>query len=205
MAYMGPSTRSRILVHLRTQQAASVRELTRWLSMTGANIRHHLGVLEQSGLVEVIGQQRQGRGRPRNIYGLSRQVLGDGLDQLASVLLEEWLENLPQGGREDGLRSVASRLSANFHGSATDPLAKRLIEVVKFLNQNHYQARWEAGPGGASLLLGHCPFLAIIARHPELCRVDAHLIGNCLSSTPVQIARLERTGLGLAQCIFLIR
>src|SRR5512139_2095638 len=94
------TSRLRILEYLRQHQTASVRELGRVLGNTGANIRHHLSVLESNDLVEVIGLRREGRGRPVNLYGLSRHVLGDGLDELCGVLLSERLGNMPEMERE---------------------------------------------------------------------------------------------------------
>jgi len=201
---MKPTTRLRILDFLRKQQTASVLELSRALGMTRANIRHHLVVLESNDLVEMVGQRRQGKGRPENVYGLSRRVLGDSLDELASALLAEWLGGLPEGKQEAGLRSVAGRLGSAYSGGREGPLVKRLAEVVRFLNSRHYQARWEAGAAGARLILGHCPFLAIIERHPELCRVDALLLEGCLGQAVSQTAKLERAGQGLPQCVFVV-
>lgn len=201
---MKPTTRLRILDFLRKQQTASAIELSRALGLTRANIRHHLVVLESNDLVEVVGQRRQGKGRPGNIYGLSRRVLGDSLDELASALLTEWLGGLPEEAREAVLRSVAGRLGSAYSGAGVQPLTRRLAETVRFLNTRHYQARWEAGAAGARLILGHCPFLTVIERHPELCRVDAFLLEGCLGQAVSQTAKLERTGAGLPQCVFVI-
>ncbi len=202
---MKPTTRLRILEYLRKQQTASALDLSRALGMTRANIRHHLVVLEHNELVEVVGQHREGKGRPENIYGLSRRVLGDGLDELSSALLEEWLGVLPEREREAGLRSLAGRMGAGFGGEQTGPLPKRLNELVRFLNGFHYQARWEAGAAGARLILGHCPFSAIIERHLELCRMDAFLLEKCLGQPVWQTAKLERARQGLPQCVFLVK
>ncbi len=110
---MPPPTRLRILDYLRKQQTASVRELSSALAMTGANVRHHLAVLESNDLIELISQRKEGRGRPVNVYGLSRRVLGDGLDGLAGAMLEVWLKDAPEAVREAGLRSLAQRLGGD--------------------------------------------------------------------------------------------
>jgi predicted ArsR family transcriptional regulator len=203
---MKPTTRLRILDHIRRHQAASVQELSRSLGMTGANIRHHLAVLESNDLIEMVSQRREGgRGRPRMVYGLSRHALGDGLDELSSALLAEWLDGLPERGQEAGLRSLAGRMAAGFAGESKGPLPKRLTDAVRFLNGLHYQARWEAGAAGPRVLLGHCPFSAIIERHPELCRMDAFLLEGCIGQVVEQTAKLEQGGQGLPQCAFLVK
>lgn len=198
------TTRLKILDYLKRHEVASVRELSRWLSMSGANIRHHLTILEQSELVEMIGQQREGRGRPKNVFRLSRRVLGDSLDVLSSALLDGWINPLPLEAREAVLMKVAEKVGAAFEAARTGPATKRIIAMVKFLNQLHYQARWEATASGARLVLGHCPFSAIIERHPELCRLDAHLLEYCSLQTVDQVAKLEPTGQGSPQCIFIL-
>jgi predicted ArsR family transcriptional regulator len=204
MGNMKPTTRLRIMDTLRKRKTASAQELSRILGMTRANIRHHLVVLEVNDLVEVIGQRHEGRGRPVNIYGISRHILGDGLDELSEVLLDECLAQLPEGELDEGLKSVAKRLSRKFTGERGEPLPKRLTEMIRFLNQLHYQARWEAGASGARLVFGHCPFAAIIEKHPELCRIDTYLLEECIGQRVVQSAKLERVGSGLPQCFFLV-
>jgi predicted ArsR family transcriptional regulator len=185
---MKPTTRLRILDHIRRHQTASVRELSHSLGMTGANIRHHLAVLESNDLIEMVSQRREGRGRPRMVYGLSRHALGDGLDELSAALLGEWLAGLPDREQEAGLRSLAGRMRAGFAGQA-DGAALSLSK----------------GPLPKRVILGHCPFSAIIAKHPELCRMDAFLLEGCIGQPAEQSARLEQGGQGLPQCVFLVK
>jgi predicted ArsR family transcriptional regulator len=195
-------TRLRILDHLRKHHSASAAELSRALQMTVANIRHHLAVLVENDLLEVVGWRREGRGRPKQVYGLSRHVLGDGLDELSGSLLDEWLGGLSENEREQALGRLAGRLAGPSEANA--PLTRRLAVTVERLNRMHYQSRWEASPSGPRLILGHCPYAAIIKKHPELCRMDALLLEQSLGRPLKQTAKLERLGSGLPQCIFLV-
>lgn len=202
---MNTPTRLRIIDYLKKQHAASAKDLGLALGMTRANIRHHLVVLENNELVEVIGQHKEGRGRPKNIYGISHRMLGDGLEELSSALLCEWLGDVPEEIQIAKLESLAARLGKGFAGTGTTPLPKKLTELVRSLNRLHYQARWEAGAMGARIVLGHCPFSAIIDSHPELCRVDALLLEKSMTGQHVeQAVKLEKIGQGLPQCIFTI-
>ncbi|HVM72924.1 MAG TPA: ArsR family transcriptional regulator, partial [Anaerolineales bacterium] len=158
---MSPPTRLRILDYLRKQQTASVHELSAALDMTGANVRHHLAVLESNDLIELISQRREGRGRPVNVYALSRRVLGDGLDGLAGAMFEALLRESPPALQEAGLRAMARKLAGMKTPGTDTPLLRRLIQAVDRLNELHYQARWEAGSDGARIILGHCPYAAI--------------------------------------------
>jgi predicted ArsR family transcriptional regulator len=199
---MKPTTRLRILDYFRKHQTASVRELSQLMGMTGANIRHHLAVLESNDLIEVIGQRKEGRGRPLQVYGLSRRVMGDGLDNLAGTLMDIWLSSLTNGLREAGLRSVAERLADVAEVNA--PVMKRLVRAVERLNKLHYQAHWEASAGGPRLVLGHCPYTAIINDHPELCQMDLFILEARLGTSVRQTAKLQLNDRGLPFCSFLM-
>jgi predicted ArsR family transcriptional regulator len=53
-----PTTRFRILEYIRKYQTASVRELSSVMGMSGANIRHHLSLLESNDMVEAVGMRK---------------------------------------------------------------------------------------------------------------------------------------------------
>jgi predicted ArsR family transcriptional regulator len=199
---MCPPTRIRILDYLRKQQTASVKELSSALAMTGANVRHHLGMLESSEMIELVSQRREGRGRPAGVYGLSRRILGDGLDGLAGAMFDGLLRNGSEAVREAGLQSVAMRLGGNDRPGPEASALRRLTQAVDRLNELHYQARWEAGIEGARIILGHCPYAAIIATTPELCRMDAYLLEQRCGSTVEQTAKLQPSTKGYPFCVF---
>jgi predicted ArsR family transcriptional regulator len=195
-----PTTRFRILEYIRKYQAASVKELSTLLGMSGANIRHHLSLLESNDLIESVGFRNDGRGRPGKVFGLSRRVLGDGLDTLSGSLLSLWMESVQGENLEAGLKSLAGRIAGQTQ--ASQPEMKQLMGTVRRLNELHYQARWEAGASGARILLGHCPYAAIISDHPELCRMDAFLLEEKLAASVVQTAKLLMNDKGLPYCAF---
>jgi predicted ArsR family transcriptional regulator len=199
---MRQTTRSRILDYLRKQRTASVRELSRALGMTGANIRHHLAVLESNYLVESIGQRQEGRGRPENIYGFSRRMHGDGLEQLAEAMLKAWLKDATEADSDAALRSIAIRLGGGKLPEPYLPLKIRLTRLVERLNELHYQARWEAGVDGPHLILGLCPYAAIIASNPELCLMDGYFSEEWTGLKVEQTARLQKSVKGDSYCAF---
>jgi predicted ArsR family transcriptional regulator len=168
--------------------------------MTGANIRHHLGILESNELIEVIGSRKEGRGRPRNIYGLSRRVQGDGLDRLSGALLETWLGGVADEKREGELKLVAENLAGGFYPG--NSIIKNLVRAIERLNEMHYQARWEASPAGSRIILGHCPYAAIVNGHPEICKMDSLLLESMLGPHIEQSVKLQLTDKGLPFCAF---
>ena len=83
-------------------------------------------------------------------------------------------------------------------------LTRRLFRTTEILNQHHYQARWEARPEAPRLVLGHCPFSAILKEHPELCKLDAYLIEHFTGTSVEQTAKLAKDPSGLRFCMFRI-
>lgn len=207
------TTRQQILDHLRARRTATAREISRVLRMTPANARHHLNTLIQEGVIEAVGLQSPGgKGRPSRLYRLTRPAHHHSLDSLASALLEELVSRLPPEEREQGLKRLARRLEGERAPAPPEEpqtpsrsLSQGLYEAVRRLNELHYSARWEAHRQAPRLILGSCPFSAIIEQHPELCRMDAHLLEGLAGAPVRQIARLEPDGEGERQCVFLIR
>jgi predicted ArsR family transcriptional regulator len=199
---MEPPTRQRILNYLHKHQTASVRELGRDLALTGADIRHHLSVLRASDQVEVIGQQREERGRPAYMYSLSRHVLGDNLAGLANTVLSIWWQKIPESRRTQALKTVAKQLAASMVIEDSTPVTQRLTMGIENLNRYHYQARWEAAASGPRIILGNCPYAAVISEHPELCQMDAYLLEEQFHQTVQQTAKLHKTSKGLPFCEF---
>ena len=82
------------------------------------------------------------------------------------------------------------------------PLGRRLSTLVDALAAMYYEPRWEARAAGPQIILGRCPFAEIIARHPELCLMDAYLLQKGLSTGVRQLAKLEPNERGLPVCVF---
>ncbi len=201
---MGMTTaRQRVLNYLRKRRTVSAADISRDLGMTQANARHHLAILEETGLVEVVGRRQGGRrGRPVKLYGLGRVVLGDGLDVLASRLLDEWLDSVSDAEKASRLQKLARRFAGDAQCEASASPMRRLTATVARLNELGYQARWEAHADGPRVILGLCPYAAIIAKHPELCQMDAALLTDCLARRVTQLAKLEGEEGGRPHCVF---
>jgi len=177
------TARQKVLAHLYKTGSASVREITRALKMSAANVRHHLRVLTSDGRLEVMSVRgREGRGRPEKVYAIPRAALGDNLSALSDALL-----------LEAGLRTeaLAKRLAGETD-LKSQPAAKRLNLLIEKLNQMKYHARWEAGPEGPRVIFGHCPYAAIIAKHPELCRMDESLLKELMGQSAEQLTKIGR-------------
>jgi len=191
------TARQKVLTYLTKNRTASAREISRSLKMSPATVRHHLRVMASDGRLELeTVRRRNGRGRPEKVYSLPQAVLGDNLSVLSDALLTE-------AGSKVHMDVVAKRLvgESNF---ASQPIAKRLNLIVEKLNQMNYHARWEAGAEGPRVHFGHCPYAAIVGKHPELCEMDVNLVSQ-LISRPVLRESKSETQTGICPFVFLIR
>ena len=189
------TARQKVLNYFTKTRNASAREISRSLKMSPATVRHHLRMLTADGRLELsIARSQGGRGRPEKVYSLPRSTLGDNLAALGDAILSE-------AGTAIQMEALAKRLAGqkNF---ADQPIAKRLNFTVEKLNGMKYHARWEAGPHGPRLIFGHCPYAALIGKHPELCQMDAALLEEWMRDAITQQLKIGKEGSSL--CVFAV-
>jgi predicted ArsR family transcriptional regulator len=189
------TARQKVLAYFVKSRTAATREIARALKMSAATVRHHLRVLASDGRLEMTAVRgRDGRGRPEKIYSLPRAALGDNLSVLSDLLLTE-------AGTAAQMDVLAKRLADQTNFTA-QPLARRLNLTVEKLNQMNYHARWEAGSEGPRILFTHCPYAAIIEKHPELCQMDQAMLKELLAQPARQIFKSGREGSSV--CVFVM-
>lgn len=199
------TTRQRIIQYLKLHRQATSPELSRVLDLTQANIRHHLGVLEEEGYVEVIGQTTNStRGRPTYIYMLTKSAQSDGLDTLSSALLAEGLDAISQTKKRKFLENTAKRI-AGTSPKTQKSITIQLSQAVQRLNELNYNAHWEAHAEGPHIFLGICPYAKIIQRYPELCQMDAALIEHLTGQEFTQVEKISRRQDGPPHCRFVLK
>ena len=203
------TSRRRVLEYVQAHYPVTAADLSQALHMTEANARHHLAILQGRGLMQPAGLRLpQGKGRPSQLFMPSEKTLGNNLDQLAAALLETIENQGEPADQEAALRTLAARIARPGSASvrttekSSQSLTYRLTNAVKQLNQLHYQARWEAWRGAPRLILGHCPYVAIIHQHPMLCRMDAYLLEELAQAHAQQTSKLTPDSKGALHCIF---
>jgi len=206
------TSRQRLLEYVQAHRVVTVEDLSRALRMTRANARHHLAILREQRVVDLVGlRPAQGKGRPAQLYSLSEQTQRHNLDHLVSALLQELVLSKPDNVQHSAFRDLAQRMLADAlpeSGSQGAPprlhpnLTQRLYTAVRQLNEFNYQARWEAHAMAPRLIFGHCPYAAILPKHPEMCRFDGVLLEEMLGSTVTQTAKLEPDPRGAVHCVF---
>jgi predicted ArsR family transcriptional regulator len=206
------TVRERILEYIRSHRAVTAIEMSLAFQMTPANARHHLSALLGQGLLQVVANRpSSGKGRPAQIYAISEQALGNNFGLLAGILLDQLAKQTSPDQLDSTLRGLAAQIASQMAASVKptgapiksgESLTRRLHRATEILNQHHYQARWEARPDAPRLVLGHCPYVAILKEHPELCKLEAHLIEH-LTGVPVeQTVKLAKDPAGLRFCMF---
>lgn len=205
------TSRSKLLEFIRAHPPVTCSEISTALKMTAANARHHLMILQEQGLVEVVGMRpSHGKGRPAQLYSLSQQALGNNLLEFTNAMLEETRDQLAPSDFKLFLHAVAERMAEKlspFGGSRKMHikelhLTQRLFETVQQLNARRYQARWEAHAEAPRLILNHCPYGDLPMVHSEICQLDALLIETLLGSKVTLLTKLKPDGRGLKNCVF---
>lgn len=167
------TTRSRVLIYLENHPRSSAREISRYLKMTPANIRYHLGILTREGWIQVSDQRSPGgAGRPISLYTLTSDALGNNFHPLLQAVLE-WIGS-SSAARED-LREIARRMAGEGLADSLNRV-QRFNLAVEHLNAHDYHASWEARPEGPQVSLRHCPYQSLPETHPLICQLDEELL-----------------------------
>ncbi|MGB2965735.1 MAG: helix-turn-helix domain-containing protein [Anaerolineales bacterium] len=177
------TTRQQILDYLKIHPGASAKDISRSLDQTTANIRYHLELLENSGLVQVSGKRvLGGAGRPILLFNLTSFSLGTNITPLLSMVLNV-ISDKPTA--KDDFQVIADTIARNFDPDSKNRIT-RFNQAIEFLNQHKYHASWEAHPAGPQVLLRHCPYRDLALKHPELCLIDTNLI-SILFDIPLEL------------------
>ena len=192
-------TRRDILEILRRRGQATVDELvedllTRRGHITSVTVRHHLGRLQDEGLVTTSELRRKhSPGRPQHIYGLTPQAeayFPNNYQRLVAGLLAQLQRQLPPEGVNVILEGVAEQWAAEL--DLTDlPLERRMDAVVEYLNGQGYSARWEAADDGVILHTSNCPYHLATDGSISLCDMDMRLVASLVGAVPRRLSQMK--------------
>lgn len=198
------NARQKILKYVLEEQSATVDELSKVFRVTPANIRHHLSILVDQGSVKIIGYKaRDGKGRPAQIYTASQRSEQNNLEQLADTLLSTLLSSAQSDGSSALLQGIALQMAGKLIVDKHNP-TRQVYSAIRALNRMSYQAHWEAHIENPRVIIGHCPYQAILDRHPEICQLDAFLLQELLGTPVEQAGKLSVNAKGLPECVFLL-
>lgn len=185
-------TRQQILEILKRKGEVTVQELSQELRLTSVTIRHHLEILRSEGYITDPEVHRSSRpGRPRYAYRLTStaaDLFPTNYSGLANALLEALDTSLPGESREELLAAVGRQLAAGAGDLPTDH-EKRLDQVIAYIKQLGFVARWERDEEGAyHIFVCNCPYHYVAHSHPEICRIDEVMLSQL---TGAQLIRTE--------------
>ena len=193
------TTRNQILEYLNTHPRSSASEIGRFLQLTAANIRYHLAILEENGLVQLSDQRPAGgSGRPILLYNLTSQNLGENFQPILGALLEAVREI---DEYDLILDKITTLLLKNFQPEPGN-LISSFNQAVAFLNEHHYRASWKATPEGPQIELRHCPYHEAAQTHPQLCQIDERLVSRIFDTELVLTQRREFGMNPFSPCVF---
>jgi predicted ArsR family transcriptional regulator len=203
---MSERTRECILEYLIKYHTATTSELSEILHFTKENIRHHLNILKQEGIIELVPTvdgNKNHPGRPNLVYHFTITSQPGNIVHLATALFHVYVENLATYTEKlDGLKKLAQIL---FPASSKNQKPAQLYnKAVQLLNQHSYQASWEARKSGPLFSFRNCPYAACQADQPELCLLDTLILENLLGSPIHQITKINPKGKSPAACTFIL-
>jgi predicted ArsR family transcriptional regulator len=192
-------TRQQILTYLNTHPGATALEISRYLDLTAANIRYHLGSLLSSGWVQISGKRGPGgAGRPTKLYNLTSRSLGSNIESLLTIILETLGAD---NSADEILRTIAEILADKADLKPGNRIQK-YNQAVEYLNQLDYHANWEAHPEGPQVILRHCPYREMAKDQDQLCQIDSYLL-SILFDTNLELMRKRSFGTNpFSPCIF---
>jgi predicted ArsR family transcriptional regulator len=189
---MNITSRQKVLEIVRKHPLINVFEISNFLRMTPANVRHHISILRSEGVIEENSSRNNlGRGRPRIIYSVNNAHKKDGLGNLIEGIFGIWASSNSNEEINHKMQMLAYYLALEIGKADFKSINMRLTACVDLLNKFHYQAYWEAGVKGPNIRLGSCPYQRIIKRHPELCIMDKFLLEKLTGLNVMQVSKME--------------
>lgn len=199
-------TRQKIVELLREHGQSTVEELAGKVGLTQMAVRHHLNVLQGENLVTTLTVRRRHRpGRPQQLYSLAEaadELFPEDYYHLIDYLLGEMKSSLGSVQLGELFRRIANRLAAESPPARPDQSPEeRLDQVVQFLREKGFFARWETEGKRFAIQVFTCPYRQVAREHNEVCNLDIQLIGRMLNTEPVQASCMAK---GDERCTYYI-
>jgi predicted ArsR family transcriptional regulator len=187
------STRGRIILLLRGT-TGTVGELAEKLGLTDNAVRAHLLSLERDGLLRQAGLQR-GHRKPHFAYELTLEAerfFPRAYDTVFNRLITVLKEKLSRKELNNALRKVGVSLAAGREAvKASESLESRAKKAVEVLGSLGGAAKIEKEDGKVFIQSSNCPLAAVVAEHPEGCRIAEALVSEITAAKVTE--RCEKT------------
>lgn len=174
-----------ILEFLLRNGPASIKELEGATGVTATAVRQQLTSLTSEGLV-AMRKERQGVGRPRNLYQLterSHSLFACYNDELALDLIHELMETEGVDKLRYLLNRVGSRLASQYRRQIKgEAMGDRVRELSTVLNRRGIRVDLEHGDGVFILREYNCPYHEIASVHRDVCEMERSAFSQALGA-----------------------
>lgn len=174
-----------ILEYLLRNTTASIKDLEDTLGVTATAVRQQLTSLSAEGLV-VMTRERQGVGRPRNLYKLterSQSLFACYSDELALDLIHELLESEGTAKLRYLLSRVGDKLAVQYSRQIKgEALGDRILELSVLLDRRGIRADIEDANGIIILHEYNCPYHDLSSVHRDVCEMERDTFSQVLGT-----------------------
>jgi len=178
-----PSSRAQLLTYLQASgDVHSIEALTRELGLHSNTVRAHLDVLLAAGQVERIRLRPQGRGRPPLAFRATRDTHSP-YDELSRNLSHALTAAAQPSLAEETATRWAATLTPVPPAESADDAVDLAIVALRAMG---FTA--DVTQLGDSIVLGSCPFAALISEHPVICDIHTALLTHVFDAAGQGVA-----------------
>jgi len=174
-----------ILEYLLRNGTAGIKDLEDTLGVTATAVRQHLSNLVSEGLVRV-SKERQGVGRPRNVYRLterSHSLFACYCDELALSLISEVVEADGSDKLRLLLGRVGDKLAKQYKRQIKgEALGDRVRELSVLLDRRGIRADLQIEDDLLILHEYNCPYHELAAVHRDVCEMERNAFSQALGA-----------------------
>jgi predicted ArsR family transcriptional regulator len=164
---------------------ASIKELELASGVTATAVRQQLASLTAEGLVAMF-KERQGVGRPRNLYQLterSHSLFACYNDELALDLIHELLETEGTDKLRYLLNRVGSKLAVQYRRQIKgQAMGDRVRELSTVLDRRGIRVDLEHDDDVIILREYNCPYHEIASVHRDVCEMERSAFSQALGA-----------------------
>ncbi|MDP9374561.1 MAG: transcriptional regulator [Chloroflexota bacterium] len=203
------TTRREILDALRRSAGLTADQLADALGVTAMAVRKHLAALQEDGLLTARVERRP-VGRPVHVYTLTPRAQ-DRFPQHYQDLTTELLDDLRALDGEEKVNTLFRRRAERAYTAlepalAGRPLAERLTDLARYLDEQGFLAGWEETADGDYLLKEHnCAIFGVAQCTPEACACELDLFQRLFADAGVQVERERHLLNGDHLCCYRLR
>ena len=201
---MSPTQRL-VLEHLKRRGAATAKQIAKSLLVTPMAVRHHLAVLDKSGLVSTT-LERGRAGRPTYLYSPTEDAESYFPNEYAAFAtrLLQAVVDLDGEAKLEFIFSRIKKAELNRHRSRMvgKNLGEKVAEMVNIQNESGYMAEWhEVGNNNFEIIERNCAIWQVARICNQTCECETSVMESLLG-TPVH--RRETITDGGLTCAFVI-